>query len=87
MYVFLCIVFTFHVLLWYCCVLFIVFLFFCCLAHWVIKEHTVVIWTLYFSLFRRAVFIEIEDLLQNFSEPNVMNIKMGTRLTHLWILS
>jgi len=26
-----------------------------------------------------AVYIEIEDLLHQFSDPNVMDIKMGTR--------
>jgi len=26
-----------------------------------------------------AVYIEIEDLLHGFSDPNVMDIKMGTR--------
>jgi len=27
-----------------------------------------------------AVYIEIEDLLHQFSDPNVVDIKMGTRL-------
>jgi len=31
-----------------------------------------------------AVYIEIEDLLHRFSDPNVMDIKMGTRLGQLY---
>jgi len=31
------------------------------------------------TLFHSTVFIEIEDLLQHFAEPNIMDIKMGMR--------
>jgi len=44
---------------------------------WAVPKLTTVLMSL--SLICSVVFIEIEDLLQHFSEPNLMDIKMGTR--------